>query len=259
MALRKPDFGNPILSTPESDAMMTQTKLLPSIVAALLLSVWLPGCGKRSEGRRCKKTSQCEEGLECVEWGEHYEAVLRKCSGDKCCAGDDARYEVEGRRTKVADGGGDESPAGKAERCAPLEVTVDGKEVKLAHGLARYEPDAKAEADGTHSLAGWSVAVFDHDKVTCGDFLARQRSIPSGETTVRAYVPDNGRVRTVGIGVHSQMVRHARLETSSETVGDKVAICVTEPTVFTPVIGDFKGKPVSIQGLIEGKFCGKRE
>lgn len=134
--------------------------------------------------------------------------------------------------------------------CGPLKVTVDGQELTgLGHGLALTQ--------STGSSTSEQVQLFNHDKVTCEEVLSRAgRTVAQGEIRVRANAGTETLMRSVGIDVHTQLGVAVRLVGGKPAKpGDQVTLCVPE-TSFTPAMGDFEKKQVTISGTFTGTYCG---
>ncbi|CAN5917493.1 hypothetical protein BH11MYX3_BH11MYX3_39370 [soil metagenome] len=143
---------------------------------------------------------------------------------------------------------------GDASSCKPLSVTADGKAISgLGHGLARLN---KMGTDQS-----WEVDLFNHDKTTCEAYVNKKgRQVPDGEITVRAFAGGSGIMgKGVGVGVHTQGgVDASVVGAEPKAKGDKVTICVDHAT-FTPLVGEYKDKPVVVDGLFEGSYCGEMQ
>lgn len=141
------------------------------------------------------------------------------------------------------------STEGGGGGCGAPTVTVDGEVVSgLAHGYAVARPR------GADTLL--EVAVFDRE-VRCEDLLRPSREPADGEVSVRAFMGGGGAFgHGVGVDVHTQIGVDVDLASvEPRAPGDRVALCVAEAT-FTPSVGRFKDRAVTMSGRFEGTFCG---
>jgi len=152
--------------------------------------------------------------------------------------------------SKKDEGGGAAGGGGGA--CKPLTVTVDGSALAaMPHGLAR--------SNNMNGDITYEVHMFNHDKSTCEELVSKSgRNVPDGEVSVRAFAGGTGMMGAgVGIESHTQAGDKAKLVSEKpKAAGDLVKICVSEMT-FTPRIGDYKDKKVTVSGTFEGKYCGE--
>lgn len=145
--------------------------------------------------------------------------------------------------------GGDGCPAG--------EITLDGEPLANTHGVA-------VEGQGSYV-----IMLYDHDKVTCEEMLttqvaeimelAKARGKQNDEIQVR--VATGGLGNAIGLGGNTKMDSSVKAELVAKPakVGDRTAICLTEPAEYDLQIGPHKGKKLVMKGLFEGEFCGSRE
>lgn len=139
--------------------------------------------------------------------------------------------------------------------CKPLTVTVDGAPLtgQLPTGLARLDKM------GTDS--SYEVEIFNHAKITCEQWTNKKgRVVEPGELGVRALAGGQGTMgQGVGLEVHFQFGGKVDVVGAKpKAIGDKVTLCASEIT-FTPQVGGYKGKKVTIAGLFEGSYCGEME
>jgi hypothetical protein len=148
--------------------------------------------------------------------------------------------------------GGAGGAGGGGGACKPLAVTVDGQPLAaMPNGLAR--------SNNMNGDITYEVQMFNHDKSTCEEMVSKGgRQVPEGEVSVRAFAGGAGMMgRGVGIESHTQAAVDATLISDKpKGNGDVVKICVKDAS-FTPKIGDYKDKKVTITGLFEGKYCGE--
>ena len=145
-----------------------------------------------------------------------------------------------GKKDKEGGGGGGD--------CAALTVTVDGAAVELPHGLGIKDDSG-----------GYTMTMYNHDKMTCEQQLGNMRPVTDGEVTVRGFA--GGKMGNgVGIEAWTESGRpKVKIQTKPEKAGDTMAICVSKKHTFTPEIGDYKGKEVTIVGSMAGQYCGERK
>lgn len=132
--------------------------------------------------------------------------------------------------------------------CPALEVTVDGAKVEgLGHPVAIV-----AENAGYRTPI---VKYFNHDKMTCDKAITGQNLGTEGELVVRAW---SGQAPGVGIEAWTQLegASSVTVEAATEKVGETMTLCVRKPIVFTPSVGAYSGKKVSIVGTFSAPFCG---
>ena len=131
--------------------------------------------------------------------------------------------------------------------CKPLTVTIDGQPVAgLANGLGYVETGDS-----------YSLYVFNHDKATCEQLLAKSRQVPEGEESVGFGIGSLG--PSIGYDANGLIGKavEVKLVTKPAKAGDPMAMCVK---ATLPVkIGKNKGKTLVAEGLVEGKFCGERK
>jgi hypothetical protein len=110
--------------------------------------------------------------------------------------------------------------------------------------------------------AGYLVTAFNHDKVTCEEMLAGMRTVPDGEVQARAFLAvkeSEFTTHVVAVQSDHQMMKEVTLVKKPEKAGDPLALCVPDEVAWDGMAGDLKGKPVSVQGLFRGRFCGKKK
>lgn len=137
--------------------------------------------------------------------------------------------------------------------CKPLTVVVDGVT------LTGQQPAGLARLDKMGSTTAYEVEVFNHTKITCEQWTNKKgRVVEPGELGVRALAGGQGTMGTgVGLGVHFQFGGKVDVVgVKPKAIGDKVTLCASEIT-FTPQVGAYKGKKVTIEGLFEGSYCGE--
>ncbi len=145
------------------------------------------------------------------------------------------------------------SAAAEAIDCPPLTVTIDGEPVSgLDHALAFSEPET---GPGT---GGYGVEVFNHAEATCEDVLASSRDVPEGEVNVRAFVQEGSTRGAVAIGSKTNFAQGVELVRKAESVGDTVAICVSNAGWTTGGFGEDAGQRYEISGLFQAEYCGER-
>jgi hypothetical protein len=135
--------------------------------------------------------------------------------------------------------------------CASLSITVDGTPLPaLPHGLARA-----VNADGH---VHYEVVLFERKTTRCEQLLDKNRQIPDGEISVRAFAGGTGLAgEGVGIGIHTQIGGPVSLVGDKpKAAGDVVRVCVDKAS-FKPIMGDYKDKHVVVAGLFEGTYCGE--
>lgn len=153
----------------------------------------------------------------------------------------------------VAAGCGGKKEGGGGAACGPLKVTVDGVDVAgLGNGLAITQKEGGESSE--------QVQLFNHAKATCAQVLSKSgREVPEGEIDVRANAGKSMMTKGVGIDAHSQMGVEVKLTSAApKAVGDPVTLCVPE-TTFTPRVGDYKDKKVTVSGTFAGTWCGVME
>ena len=152
---------------------------------------------------------------------------------------------------KNQDSGG-ESGGMPTGRCRALEVTVDGAALAaMPNGLAR--------SNNMNGDISYEVLMFNHHKATCEELLSKSgRQIPDGEVSVRAFAGGGGMMgKGVGIEAHTQAGGSVALVSDKpRAAGDDVMICVDNVS-FTPRIGAYNGKKVTVTGLFKGSYCGE--
>lgn len=139
--------------------------------------------------------------------------------------------------------------------CTPLTVTVDGAP------LTGLVPTGLARMDKMGGETPYEVEIFNHAKITCEQWTNKNgRVVEPGELGVRALAGGSGMMgKGVGIESHMQFGGDVSLVGAKpKAVGDKVTLCASEIT-FTPRIGDYKDKKVTIAGRFEGTYCGEME
>ena len=139
----------------------------------------------------------------------------------------------------------------EARSCPAFEVKVDG--TPLTGLTTKMAFTHKKGEDRTHQ-----VQFFNHDKVTCADLTSRKgRIVADGEVTIGAFTGGHGAFgRGVMTSAYTELgVDVALVGEPPGKEGDKVALCVAEKT-FKPNGGEWKDKPVTIKGLMEGTWCG---
>lgn len=132
--------------------------------------------------------------------------------------------------------------------CAALEVTIDGKAVELANGFGVLD-----------NSGGYTMSMYNHADMTCENMLERMRPVTEGEVSVRGFT---GGQMGNGVGIEAWTESgkpKVKLQTKPDKVGDPIAICVSKKHTFTPEIGDYKGKEVTIVGSMAGQYCGERK
>lgn len=153
--------------------------------------------------------------------------------------------------SKAAGGTGAAKAGGDA--CPALKVTIDGQEVTgLTHGLAITQKMGTTVSE--------QVQLFNHDKATCEEVLSKSgRTVPEGEIAVRANAGNDSMSTGVGIDSHAQLGGTVTVVGPKPSKpGDQVTLCAKE-TTFTPRIGAYKDKPVTIAGALTGTYCGVME
>jgi hypothetical protein len=172
-------------------------------------------------------------------------ALLLTLGPVACGGGDDAEATAAG-----AEAG---APAAASIDCAPLTVTIDGEPVAgLDHAFAYSEPENGA---GT---GGFGVDVFNHGDASCDDVLSGSRDVPEGEVTVKAFATEGSTRGAVAIGSKTNYAQGVELLRKAESVGDEVAICVTEAGWTAGGFGEDAGKRYEISGLFTAEYCGER-
>ncbi len=148
--------------------------------------------------------------------------------------------------SKGGEGGGD------AASCPAFEMKVDGQPVTgFTHKLAF-----------THKQGGeqkLQVQWFNHDKATCEDVTSMKgRQVPDGEVTVAAMAGGKGVMgKAVIAGSHTEFGVDVELVGDApKNAGDKVAVCVREAKEIKPMMGPYKGKTLTVKGLLDGSWCG---
>ncbi len=136
-----------------------------------------------------------------------------------------------------------------ASSCKPLSVTIDGKAVVLGHALGRHN---------TGTSESWEVDVFNHDKVTCEQYMNKSgRPVADGEVNVRAFAGGDGMMgKGVGIGANTQAGKSVELVGDPpKAKGEPISICVDNVS-FKGMVGEYKDKPIVIDGLFQAASCG---
>lgn len=133
---------------------------------------------------------------------------------------------------------------GPSVSCDALKVTVDGKPYPLVNIM------------GIEHDAGFEVVGFDKPGISCEDLTAKKGYKTKGTTAVAASAThDTDGWSAVRVGASTEMGVSTAIAAKPGKVGDPVAVCVTKEASFK-ASGD---KEVTIVGLFEGTFCGKRE
>ena len=139
--------------------------------------------------------------------------------------------------------------------CKPLTVTIDGAP------LTGQQPTGLARLDKMGTSLSYEVEVFNHTKITCEQWTNKKgRIVEPGELGVRALAGGDG-VMGKGVGIESHMQFGGDVDVvgaKPKAVGDKVTLCASEIT-FTPKVGAYKDKKVTISGLFEGSYCGEMQ
>jgi hypothetical protein len=99
--------------------------------------------------------------------------------------------------------------------------------------------------------------VFDHDKVTCDEMLAKSRQTSPDEDAVAAGVSTYGAV--IGYNSNGKVGNDVEVKLTAKPakVGDRIAMCVNATLPIKN--GKHTGKDLVATGLIEGTFCGERK
>ena len=135
---------------------------LATLVPALLLFVFVPGCAKQSEGERCGNDTygvdngDCEDGLICVASKQ-----LLNNAANRCCYADhvsDSRCEPAGPGTPSAGGSGGGSGSAGGGSAGASEGGSSGEAGSVSEGGSSGEAGGVSEGGSSGEAGSVSVA-----------------------------------------------------------------------------------------------------
>ncbi|MBA3392299.1 MAG: hypothetical protein H0T89_06630 [Deltaproteobacteria bacterium] len=139
-----------------------------------------------------------------------------------------------------------------AESCGPLTVTIDGKPLPAM-------PNGFARKNIMQGDSNYEIEVFNHAKTTCEEMVSNKgRNVHEGEVSVRAFAGGEGMMaKGVGIESHTQAGGNVYIVgPKPKAAGDVVQICADNVS-FKPHMGSNQNKPIKMNGLLTGKYCGE--
>ena len=167
-------------------------------------------------------------------------SILPACSKDRA-----SRSSKGGKAGRGGMGSGVGMDPGTPHRkhsynCDDLRVEVEGKPLRMVRGY------------GFRSGKYLSVELINHEKVTCRQILTGSRFTQRGEISVGASWAEGERHNVSTGGRNKSTVVSVLKE--PKKVGDDVALCLSEPVLFSRGVGKPK---ITVSGLFLGKYCGE--
>jgi hypothetical protein len=137
-----------------------------------------------------------------------------------------------------------EAQAASAATCPPLELKLDGAAQTWTNVLA-------------YRMRGNTVVrIYNHDGVTCEHLLEdKPLSVPRTEQLINITVMSGTAYVTYAPDPSGGQASKGKVVTRGEKAGDTLGLCLPDLLTLAGK-GVHEGQTVTIQGLVEAKFCG---
>ncbi len=134
-----------------------------------------------------------------------------------------------------------------AADCPPLVLKLDGAAQTWNHVLA-------------YRMRGNTIVrIYNHDGVTCEHLLEdKPLSVPRTEQLINITVMSGTAYVTYAPDSSGGQATKGKVVTKGEKAGDTLGLCLPDLLTLAGK-GVHEGQTVTIQGLVEAKFCGEHK